>query len=434
MLFKPAQLAGLGLIAYLAVWLIAPVKAVQPMSVEAVAYISACYLLFFLGCYSFSAAPRMVSRASLPRRPTAWLFWLIGIIGLMGLIFRSYDKYILRGVSFGSDALEGRESLANSDAGPLSLIGGVLFPFCYIPMILYLSDKKPGKGSLLKFVFALGLFIYPALDALVLLSRSAMLVSVCYAFLAWRYFGGRGQLLTMRSAAWIIGIVLLLMLGSGWVFSQRLSEQALDFTFSILNSGYAFTVQPSDWTLNAIQDNYFGMNWFFLVLSNICQYFLHGMLEFSYLLQHSEYGHSWGCETLNPYFKAIKILGVNIPCPDSESLYPRVGIFTTFFGPLWIDFGLLGLPLMYVFGIVSAYFASRARREVIFAVPLYLYFVVVILLMPVVNFVSSAQGMYVINAFLIFNFMSRIRSFRRNKSLNHAPRLVGRPLVRHESP
>lgn len=421
MLFKPAKLAILGLIAYIVVWLLAPVKAVQPMSFEATAYIAACYLFFVMGCYSISAAPRTVAQVSYKRFPTARLFWIILAIGLIGLTLRTYDKYILRGVSFGSEALEGREALANSEAGTLSLIGGVLFPFCFIPMILYLSEKKAGNESTAKFVLSLALFMYPALDALLLLSRSSMLVSVCYAFLAWRYFDGRGKLLSSRAALWGAGIIVALMLGAGWVFSLRLNEQALDFNFSIFKSGYAFTVQPSDWIVEAIQGDYLGASWLFMVLTNVCQYFLHGMLEFAYLLQNGSSVHSLGCETFSPYFKAMKILGAGFVCPDSDGLYPRIGVFTSFFGPLWIDFGYLGPLFMYVFGAVSEHFAFKAKRAIIFAVPLYLYLVLVILMMPVVNIMTGAQGMYAINAFLIFYFMQYVGLFRRTVMNTYAP-------------
>jgi hypothetical protein len=99
--------------------------------------------------------------------------------------------------------------------------------------------------------------------------------------------------------------------------------------------------------------------------------------------------------------KALSIMGV-LDYPDvAHNLYVRDGVFTSFFGPLWTDFGWFSAPCMFTFGVICKLFARSAHAGRVGVMPLYAYFCVIIFFMPVVNFWVSAQGSYLINAFIV---------------------------------
>lgn len=141
----------------------------------------------------------------------------------------------------------------------------------------------------------------------------------------------------------------------------------------------------------------------------IMQYYLHGLFEFGLLWDYSNFatGHAYGAAQFFPYVKALEILGITT-IPATSLLFPRIGVFTSFFGPLWVDFGWFGPFFMVAFGMLAKRLGKAVAANSVAAVPLYSYLVTVILLMPVGNLISSAQGVYILNAFLIFAVVTRL--------------------------
>jgi hypothetical protein len=117
---------------------------------------------------------------------------------------------------------------------------------------------------------------------------------------------------------------------------------------------------------------------------------------------------------LAPYVKALSIFGaIDFPDYGTDYLYFRPGVFTTFFGPLWVDFGWWGIFVMLAFGAICKFCARQARAGTLTMMPLYSYLCVVVLFMPVVNLIVSAQGMYIINAFLLIWLLTPQFALRR---------------------
>ena len=96
---------------------------------------------------------------------------------------------------------------------------------------------------------------------------------------------------------------------------------------------------------------------------------------------------------------------------DEEYYVFRLGVWQTFFGPIWADFGWLGLPFMFVFGVIAAGLARRARLGQLHVLPLHLYMSVVIVFMPVVNLLTNALGWFTVVSFILFASAVRDRPF-----------------------
>lgn len=408
MLYRPEYILFLGFVTYFVLWVVAPLQPTVEISGGAIFFIFLCAAAFVLGS-QFANRIRLRQKwkstaRNLVGRMENRLFWLMFTIGGTGLFLRFFDKYVLRGVGSltGSAA---REILLESNASPLSLLSGVLYPFAYIPLFIYLGSSSIGK-SRMKFIGAAVLFLLPSIDALITFSRSFMLVSM-----AMMYFGVSITIFKGRALPRQLLIPLVVggaaaVSSSAAIFLLRLEDMQFDVTDSVFLSGYAYTLQPNQFTWELIS-GHSATATVLAALLPILQYFLHSLYEFQILWSSpSQQIFSYGALTFAPYVKALSIFGLAENANLFE-LFPRVGIFTTFFGPLWVDFGYFSPLVMFVFGFMARRLARAARGGDLGAYPLYTYFCVVLFFAPVVNFLISAQGMYNINAFVVFWLMSR---------------------------
>lgn len=415
MLFYPERVAFAGILAYLALWVVAPLHLAFPVAWGSLGYVFLSYLAFLLGCLIVGRKRLPKSRSNPNQTFRARKFWAWAVIGALGITVRIYDKWILRGAGLGSSALESREILEEAAAGPLSALGGILYPFCFIPLFLWLASPAYAQQRLSRphrFAarwVAIVLFVLPSIDALLLFSRSQMLVTLAMMYATVACMVYQGQALHHRLRwAFSAGFGMLVAV-SIIVFSRRLGEMNLDIVYSILNSGYAYVFELNKFTLQWIDpvNSLFGE--ILSAMVPMIQYYLHGLFEFGLLWNRpDEQTFSLGAQHFAPYMKIVAALGGG-RIESEGDLYLRTGVFTTFFGPLWVDFGWGGLLFMLCFGAVAKVTAQRARAGFVTAMPLHSFFCVVIFFMPVVNFFISAQGIYVVNAFLVFWLVSALQ-------------------------
>lgn len=394
----------MGISVYLAVFFLSPLEVQVSIEPGSFFYIGSTVIALVMGS-------RLASRVRLGSKPfyitsdqlkrsESRLFWAMLWLGGSGHLFKMFDKYVLRGVG-GLTGLEAREVLLDSGSGPLSVIGGFLYPFGYIPIFILLGAKVL-KRTRWKIILACVVFLVPAVDAILLFSRSFMLVT-----LAMIYFGTsvalfKGRAMPRKVFFPLLASVSLVLSLSMYIFALRLQEMGIDISFTAYLSGYAYTVKP-----NATGAEIVEMRNAFSLLIPIAQYYVHSLLEFQILWSvNNVQDFSWGALLFAPYVKFLSLFGIASE-PDLFALFPRVGVFTSFWGPFWVDFGWFGSFIMFFVGFMMRSVGRAARRGEVGAYPLYTYFCVILLFMPLVNFAISAQGMYTITAFVLFWLMSR---------------------------
>src|SRR5262249_14414454 len=121
----------------------------------------------------------------------------------------------------------------------------------------------------------------------------------------------------------------------------------------------------------------------------------HSIPEFIYQVEHYQYGEQWGKYTFAALVRIWYILsGQDYDTMAIGNLTPRVGTYTTFFGPFYIDFG----PLTPAVAILIGACVSWTRRQVlngrVVALPLYTALSMQILASVVVCAVNSAYGIF----------------------------------------
>lgn len=405
MLFYPERIALAGILVYLSIFLATPLEVVFVPAWDALAYIVLSYSMFFLGCVLMARRRAKKVLKIKERLLGVKAFWIYFCLGGIGISIRIFDRYVNRGASAVESALEAREAIADAAAGPLASVGAVLYPFCYIPLILIWAKALARNDSRFLKFSAVVLFCLPALDSLLLLSRSQMIVALSMMYFSAACGLYKGELLPREMRMPIVGGVAGLVGISIFAFIVRLDQMNGDLIFSILNSVYGYTIKPNDLAMDAINQGG-NLGAFVAGMVPMFQYYLHGLFEFGLLWDRPDgQAFGYGVSHFAPYLKALSIFGL-APSLESESLYYRRGIFTTFFGTLWMDFGWFGPLAMLFFGGVCKYIADKSRAGYLQALPLHIYFCVVVFFMPVVSFLISAQGMYVINTFILFWFLT----------------------------
>ncbi len=408
MLYRPERVLLLGIAAYLVIFLIAPVTPLVTVQISAIAFIFLCCAAFAAGSWMAGLVGTRVYRNV---RSDEWLgkqasrlFLGTFALGLLGNVLKFYDTYFLR-ASGSIDAFELREALSDVGAGPLSALGGALYPFGFIPLLLYLGSEHILRSPL-RMVLATGLFILPALDALMLFSRSALIVAcaMIYFGVVLTTYSGRAFPKALRFPAFIIAATLATL--SAIIFQLRLEGMGLDIINSMYNSAYGYTVRPSNWAQTTMQVGDSVQSQILTSVIPLFQYYVHSLFEWQLLwARGSTQDHSFGLLLFDTYAKGLSIFGLADQV-DIFRLFPRVGVFTTFFGPLWVDFGWFAPMVMILFGYMARRLGLAAQAADIGALPFYTFICVVLFLAPVANFLL-AKGMYAINAFIIFWILSR---------------------------
>jgi oligosaccharide repeat unit polymerase len=179
---------------------------------------------------------------------------------------------------------------------------------------------------------------------------------------------------------------------------------------TVYDSAYAFTVQPNNWISRRLDDsNSNVVSAISFAYLNLSQYEVHGLFEFSYLYNNFHGPHTMGADIFSVFYKLAAFL-FRLPGFENEvsAAEPNSGVYTTFFGPLFIDFGWFGPILMLFFGIAVQRLWVLLRRGVVEVVPLYLYLAVVLFLAPVVNMISGAEGLLTISSFALYVLAYRL--------------------------
>lgn len=403
-LYKPARLAIIGLAVWVILFLAVPATVAKSLEFTSIIFIFICYCGFFTGTFIARSQRSQVAMTEL--RGISWsATWMIGMGGVIGVSLRLYDRIFVRGAFLADSVLGSREALLSNEAGLLSILSALLYPLCYLPLLFTLVRRKRDKASRAQLILAWGIFALPSLEALIFYSRSQMLVALTMGFfmISLVYFDGR--LFARKLMLPLLSFLALLVVVSSLVFTARLGEMGVAVLDSILWSGYAYTLTPNPWAMQAMRDE--GVFGYLLVQTMpMVQYYLHGIFEFGILWSRGDtQSFSYGAQHFAPFLKAINIIGFSIDVPSPQQLYVRPGIFTSFFGPLWTDFHWLAPSFMFLLGFWVQSLSRKVRRGAANFIPLYLYLCIVVFFMPVVNFIVSAQGVYLIFTFLTIAFL-----------------------------
>jgi hypothetical protein len=189
---------------------------------------------------------------------------------------------------------------------------------------------------------------------------------------------------------------------AGIMFTYRLQDYGISIVASAGgSSAYSETVPLNDFALTSTfaADNGDVSGLLIFSGAHFCQYYLHGLMEYFRLIEEFDgNAHALGRYT---FFLTAKMVGMVAGISPIE-YNPRGGVFTTFFGPTYVDFGAFSFMFTLLFGSVCQYLWRLSRHGVIPAKPLYFVLAIAIFFMPVVDMTSSSVSSYLMASAIAF--------------------------------
>lgn len=402
--FNPLKVTLIGLFFWVAIFLLIPLKVNHQIGFTPFFYLLANYLFFLLGIKVISTkSKKEYTKYIIDKKILRKILNVVIAIAIIGFLFKVIDKFYLRGASFSNSISQNRILLERSGPSIISIISAITNPFCFLPLFLYYMIRPKSK---LLMIVCLLLFFSAAFEFLMLGSRSGLFVIIILLAAYLFYF----KKLRLTPGKLILVMVVISYLG---IYSiQLFIERTKDFAKTdkvavehiLKRSSYNFTITPYDETKQKIiESKNKTMQAARLSVVNFAQYYLHGVFEFGYLYNNYKNQHYYGAYTFNIFIKFINIIfRTNIDLKKIQKAPPRMGVYTTFFGPIFIDFGWLSIIFMFFFGVFQKVIYNKTLTGRFQFIPLLFYLLIINFFMPVFNFINGAQGLYTLFAFILF--------------------------------
>jgi hypothetical protein len=335
-------------------------------------------------------------------------------IGLVGVLLSIFDRFVIRGAPLSFDIIEARDVITEAGSGAVGVIAAAMSSFAALGLVSCWLARALGQPLRRReeALAVFSLFIYLLLSVS-LGSRSVLLVSILMHLLAAIFFQRlrRGRI-EWRTILTVIGALLFLVFASVWLFLQRLEQMGLAPVDSIQLSGYAFTLQPSQRLLDTLKGSgdfgYVGAAFYSLVL-----YVFHGFYEFCLLFDTYASPHLLGAQALWLLLKFIDLASGQMLEVDMDSLIGfRTGVYTTFAGPMFLDFGLLAPVYSFLLFLGLAYPFRRITAGDWRWIPAALTVAVIIIVAPATSLLDSSSGMFPLLAGFVLPWLGRRRGWQ----------------------
>jgi hypothetical protein len=400
LLEKPVKLFVVVAAVWLVGYAVAPIERKDYVSAKAIALFVVSSVTFVAGL-SVSAKNGQSSRAKRNYSINRSLLTLrvVQSISAAGLALSYIDRYLIRKAPLTFDAIAVREVVSNVSVGVIGTVGAFLASFApFLPLVQRLAQLR-GKQQIdiatsivTTVIVLLYIMFYLALG-----SRSipaVVLLIVAYGSLWERRQSGKMGIISSAFTITLVACAMLVILIA--VMSVRLEQMGMDPVESIQYSGYAEIVAPNDYILGLLSSG--GLfSGILAVCFSIVQYVFHGFFEFSLLVQNFRDTHTGGRALLWLPIKTLAILGIPVKMLDYTTLIGvRQGVFTTFLGPLFVDFGF-AMPLAtLLIGTAIGMPFKRLRNGSLQYLPLCAILFCVLLFYPIFSLIDSAAGAYLI--------------------------------------
>lgn len=331
---------------------------------------------------------------------------IINKLAFLGLIIRFYDLIINKNFFNYSSSIDFRSNYIGGEYSILSLFSSILFPMSLLSILIYLLDGKSFNKKI-KFNILINIILL-LLYSLTLGGRTQitlMLVSIIFIFL---YKGNRVKKVASkkrRKGRFLIisisvAIFIVFIIYSNSILEERLLYQGRNTESALIYLEYAHQLKVNENIMSFISTH--NNTSYIYTLISLRHYVIHGLYELQNLINTFDLNNiAYGSYEFNPILKVIGLFGG--PYKSIQAIgnsLNKTGVYTTFFGPVYVDFGYLGIIFMFIFGFLCTYLWCKSEYD-IRAKLLYSLFFSIILHIPFINMIQSGMGLYYILAFII---------------------------------
>lgn len=336
------------------------------------------------------------------------------LISLVGIALLLFDRFVIRGVGVAEDPMKAREVIESAGTSIIGMLAAFLSSFSVFGVIsTWLVDHvSPKSRKKLKVLAYINLTIYLCLS-IMLGSRLLLLYIFVIHLLAKLLISERldkGRIKIFVGSVLVLGCLILTVFVL--MFQSRLSLMGLSAIDSIQFSGYTYTLGPTENVLDFLRGNEF-LEIYGAAAYSLILYTFHGVYEFFLLFNNLEGQQTHGAMTFWLPIKVVESLFGSFGLLNLD-LIPglRLGVFTTFVGPLFLDFSqftpVAAFVIFYFLSLPNK-FVSRGNSQWLFLV---IMAEVVIIFSPIFSVLESGSGMYLlIDAFIIGLFAPKLKSY-----------------------
>jgi hypothetical protein len=209
--------------------------------------------------------------------------------------------------------------------------------------------------------------------------------------------------------------LLAVLLASMLLFYLRVAQRGVGLDELAKFSAFTLLVPLNDDALIAIRDLPALPSIALYNITAIGQYIVHGVFEFFALVQLKSPDDPLLLGRYEFMFldQIQRIVLPGTPVADLETFNPTSAVFSTFWGPAYIDFGYFMVLFAFALGLAVDWARRLVASGDLFGVPLHALFVLQIALVPIVNgFLMSAAITLNLGFLGIWAFSRVLAAFR----------------------
>ncbi|WP_243388195.1 O-antigen polymerase [Bacillus kexueae] len=417
-LISPRILILLSFIIWLLVYVVSPIQYITKPTNQALLYLFFCFASFFIGTF-YTHLFFITKKNQVKFKPkkeeykNLKFLRIVSFIGLIGLIFRYYDLLFVKDfISYGSvTAFRLHGSIIN-DTTFVGIGSSILYPFSIIAIVVsfHINEKKIiDKVLIVLNILLFVIYIY-LLGGRTSLTLIIIMVLISIIFKKKKL----SHVFNLKRIVFIVMLFLLFFAYSNLILINRLEEMGFNIQdhLNYMQNERRFIVK--DWFNNILSnDDVFtgGVKYTYI---SLVHYVLHGYYQFFLLFEHFNSSNlGYGAYQFYPVFKLGNFIGIEVV--DYYELMSKLetqGVYTTFFGPLYADFGFGGLTFlfMFLFGFVSQLFYKKALNGELFSTLFYSYLGSVLIHSSFINMIQSGMGLYVFVSILFSALLLKLMS------------------------
>ncbi|MGE4148096.1 MAG: hypothetical protein AB7E70_08940 [Hyphomicrobiaceae bacterium] len=378
----------------LAIWLVAfvlaPVSPRWPQSGWPILALLSGYGFLVLGFVLPALFGIRFKRLDVKSDRLAIVFRICLLLAVVGVGARLIDYFVIRGIDLDDNVFEMRRALSSTGSSFVSVVAALLTPFGLAALLLAAIGRHLGIFKRIGIVPLVVASSAPALTVL-LASRTQLLalglcIFVTFALLARRIRPGQ---VALASAAAFLAILVF-----SYMFIWRLEQMGISYQFASRYSAYTHVVPLAPWYLDMV-DASGSAGALLVAFASLFQYALSGTFEFFYLLELKDGNFAHGDYQFFIIAKLVAVFAGKSSTAATQVIdviNPRVGVFQSFFGPAYIDFGYFFPVFCIAYGFVAEMARLSARAGNPYAFPLYVFTLMQIMLVPMVSGLLMGAG------------------------------------------
>lgn len=429
--FSPRYLFSFSLIVWIVIMIIEPFSYDIDLSFFAVGTLIIYILSFYLGAFFLEITTskrnnkikQTINDCELysNQLKITKCYKIILFLSLIGVSLKLYDLFAIKDFASYSSVVDFRTNYdsSNMEYGIISLIAAILYPVsvALIMLTFYFKKELSRRQRIISYI-TFGLFcIYPILRG----GRTIITLVFCMLITSFALTNKINKInlknIIKNTIISLIGISIF-MLYTINIIMERMGFHGYDIQSKMYQFQSQFHLVINENLLEIASGNSIYAILAYTLI-NILWYFTHGIYQF--ILQYNYFNFdniTYGQLQFYVIFKLLRVFGVDIIDVSDPNIlnttFESVGLYTTFFGPVLIDFGYLGFLYCFIFGAFSQYSWLKARNNNIFHLMVYPYFASVILHVSFINMIESGMGLYFLFTMVYSGIIMQKLKVRRN--------------------